>query len=179
MKKIFLIIILICTYSATIIAQEAFVPGYYIINSNAKYAVVIPGGGDYSFDSEKGCYEQLTNLKMKAGEVVIAFEYSKGKVYCFDPNGRMLAFDNLNNLSKAPMKPGAGVCYINETIELIDGGTIQKGSYYWIVGQNIAASTITIQAEDGKTYEIPQSKIILYGVYIKTAAKELEYINVE
>jgi hypothetical protein len=69
-------------------AQE-FVPGYYIINSTAQYAVAIPSGFDFHAD-ENGCYSQDENLRMKAGEVVIAFQLSKEKFYCFDPNGRMV-----------------------------------------------------------------------------------------
>lgn len=179
MKATIKILLLILIFNGTINSQNDFVPGYYIINSTAKYAVALPSGLDYSYDIDTKCYRQYSNLRMGSGEVVIAFEYSKGKLYCFDPNGRMVAFEGLNSLTKAPMTPGAGVGHMDETINLIDGTKIEKGSYYWITGQNTANSTITIQVADGKSFEIPQSKITLYGLFIKSLIKEQIFKAVE
>ena len=176
MKKI---ILTLGIFILTILSSHAqeFIPGYYIINSTAQYAVAIPSGADYTA-GENGCYSQDENLYMKAGEIVIAFELSKGKFYCFDPNGRMVVFQGPNCLTKAPMVEGAGVGRMDETIHLIDGSSIQEGAYYWIIGQNIANSTLKIQVGDGKTYDIPQGKITLYGVALKTLSNMLPYENV-
>lgn len=157
---------------------DTFVPGYYIINSTAQYSVAMPSGMDFSAD-ENGCMHQFDPLQMNSGEVVIAFELAKGKYYCFDPNGRMVVFQGQNCLTKAPMVAGASVGNMSETISLIDGSSIGGGAYYWIMGQNIANSTVTIQVADGKTYEIPQAKITLYGAYIKNTMKNQTYVNVE
>jgi hypothetical protein len=179
MKKTILTFSIFVLTIVSSFAQD-FVPGYYIINSTAQYAVALPSGVDYYTD-EYGCMQQYEyeDLKMKAGEVVIAFELSKGKYYCFDPNGRMVVFEGQNSLSKAPMADGAGIGHMDETISLIDGTSIDEGAYYWIIGQNIANSTVKIQVADGKTYDIPQSKITLYGVFLKNSMKNQFYINVE
>jgi len=158
-------------------AQD-FVPGYYIINSTAQYAVALPSGVDF-YEDENGCMHRYETLEMKAGEVVIAFEFAKGKYYCFDPNGRMVVIQGQNCLTKAPMVDGAGVGVMNETILLIDGSSLQEGAYYWIIGQNIANSTVKIQVADGKTYDVPQEKITLYGAFLKNIMKNQTYVNVE
>lgn len=177
MKKI---IFTLSIFILTIIPNFAqdFVPGYYIINSTAQYSVALPSGLDY-YSDDNGCLHQFENLKMKAGEVVIAFELSKGKYYCFDPNGRLVVFQGQNCLTKAPMVDGAGVGHMDETIILIDGSSLDLGAYYWIIGQNIANSTVKIQVADSKTYDVPQGKITLYGVFQKNIMKTQTYVNVE
>jgi hypothetical protein len=157
---------------------QVFVPGYYIINSTAQYSVALPSGLDF-YKDENGCMQQFPELKMKAGEVVIAFELSKGKYYCFDPNGRMVVFQGQNCLTMAPIVDGAGVGRMDETIPLIDGSSLDNGAYYWIIGQNISNSTIKIQVGDGKTYDVPQGKITLYGAFLKNIMKTQNYVDVE
>lgn len=177
MKKTTLVFSIFFLTIVSSFAQD-FVPGYYIINSTAQYAVALPSGVDY-WEDEQGCMHQFEGLSMKAGEVVIAFELSKGKYYCFDPNGRMVVFQGQNCLTKAPMVEGAGVGHMDETISLIDGSSIDEGAYYWIIGQNISNSTVKIQVADGKTYDVPQGKITLYGVYMKNVMKTQTYLNIE
>lgn len=176
MKKMFSLLILTMFHFFTSYAQD-FVPGYYIINSNAQFAVAIPGGLDYWYD-DSGCMHQSEELMMNSGEVVIAFEYSKGKYYCFDPNGRMVVFQGLNCLTAAPKADGAGVGRMEETIQLLNGSSLSEGSYYWIIGQNVANSTLKIQVAEGKTYDVPQGKISLYEVNLKNIMKEQFYMNV-
>jgi hypothetical protein len=77
------------------------------------------------------------------------------------------------------MTPGAGVGLMLSTISLIDGSEISEGSYFWIVSQNIANSTVKIQIADGQTLDIPQDKIMFYGAYIKNEMKEQFYKKVE
>ncbi len=186
MKKLKLTTVLMVLLSLITIqetfSQTDFIPGYYIINSGATYAIAMPSSLDFfKLDDESytWSYPDISELYMAAGEVVIAFEYAGGKVYCFDPNGRMVVFNGLNSLTKAPMVPGAGIGYMVETIELIDGSELSEGAYYWIIGQNVANSTIKIQVANGKTYDIPQSKIVLYSTYIKRMMKTETYKTVE
>ena len=77
------------------------------------------------------------------------------------------------------MTPGAGVGLMLSTISLIDGSEIAEGSYFWIMGQNIANSTVKIQIADGQTLDIPQDKIMFYGAYIKNVMKDQFYRKVE
>ena len=176
MKKTILTFSIFILTIVSSFAQD-FVPGYYIINSTAQYAVTLPSGVDFYAD-ENGCMHQPEELTMKAGEVVIAFELSKSKYYCFDPNGRMVVFQGQNCLTMAPMVEGAGVGRMDETIALIDGSSIDEGAYYWIMGQNISNSTVKIQVADGKTYDVPQGKITLYGAFLKNIMKTQIYVNV-
>jgi hypothetical protein len=177
MKNILLTFIF-CVLSVFYAFAQEFIPGYYIINSAAQYSVALPSGVDYYADNN-GCMHQMESLQMKAGEVVIAFELAKGKYYCFDPNGRMVVFQGQNCLTKAPMVDGAGVGHMDATISLIDGSSLGQGAYYWIIGQNIANSTVKIQVADGKTYDVPQGKITLYGVFLKNIMKTQNYVSVE
>jgi hypothetical protein len=179
MKLIYLII----TFSFLSLSQsfaQTFTPGYYIINSTAEYCIAMPSGAD-NYTDESGNLIQFDTeeLRMGSGEIVIAFEFSKGKYYCFDPNGRMVVIQGVNCLTPAPMTQGAGVGLMQATIALIDGSELAEGSYFWIMGQNIANSTVKIQIADGKTLDIPQDKIMFYGAYIKNVMKDQFYKQVE
>jgi hypothetical protein len=176
-KKFVLLFSLLVLLPSLTFSQD-FIPGYYIIESDAKYAVVLPSSLDF-FPDTFGCMQQYEDLIMKAGEVVVSFEQSKGRYYCFDPNGRMVVFQCDNCLTKAPMLSGAGVGHMEETIELIDGSSIDSGAYYWIISQNTANSTVKIQITNGKTYDIPQNKIRLYGAHIKNLMNIMNFTNVE
>jgi hypothetical protein len=164
--------IAITTSSVSAQSDETFQPGYYIINTNAEFLVLSPGGTDYYID-KGNCYHPYDNLGMKNGEIVIAYEKSKGKYFCFDPLGRMVVFQGANPLTKAPVVPGCGVGRMDETIQLIDGSKLGEGSYFWIVGQNLSNSTIKIQVADGATYEVPQNKMTLISVVLRTAMDKL------
>lgn len=179
MKNLFFLIGL-SIISLTKIHSQTFTAGYYIINSSAEYSVAFPGGKDF-YEFNTGCLQQYAteDLQMGSGEVVIVFEFSKGKYYCFDPNGRMLVIQGNNCLTLAPMTPGAGVGQMQTNISLIDGSELAEGSYFWIMGQNTANSTVKIQIADGQTLDIPQDKIMFYGAYIKNVMKEQFYRKVE
>ena len=58
-----------------------------------------------------------------------------------------------------------------ETIPLIGGNELMKGSYFWIIGQDLSNSTIKIQVQGNKTYDIPQAKISLLTASIKSMMK--------
>ena len=179
MKLLILTFILTLLFFNEINAQS-FSPGYFIINSSAEYSVALPSGTD-NYTDEGGNLSQFSTeeLKMNSGEIVIAFEFSKGKYYCFDPNGRMVVIQGVNCLTPAPMTQGAGVGLMLETISLIDGTELSEGSYIWIMGQNVANSTVKIQIADGVTLDIPQDKILLYGAFIKNRMKDQFYRKVD
>jgi hypothetical protein len=181
MKTILTLSTLLILFCGKLMAQEDFTVGYYIINSGAKYSIAVPSSLDFSYDNSLDCFKikARANLTMGVGEVVLAFEYSKGKVLCFDPNGRIIVFEDLNSLTKATITSSSCVGNMKETIDLIDGGKIPKGYYYWITGQNLANSTVTIQVSGGKTYEVPQSKININSVYIKGLINDETFIKVK
>ncbi len=175
MKKT--IMTLTAVIGTTIAFSQTFTPGYYIVNSTAKFAVITPGGEDFDLDEAKNCYNYPTadELMTDAGEVVIAYEVSGGKVLAFDPSGRQMVFENINCLTKAPTPAGAGICMLTESIQLLDGSAIESGDYYWAIGQDVAKSTIQIQVADGKTFDIPQSKMILLGALLKKELKDVAF----
>lgn len=191
MKHFITSILLSATFAVTTFAQQEFAPGWYIIQSTAKYSVVSPSGaaminkGEWKDTDAWGNTLSISEsvienlLIKKAGEVVFAFEYSGGKVYCFDPSGGMLVFDGLSSLKKATIVQGCGVGNMLESIPLLDGSTLQEDSYYWIIGQDIANSTFKIEVQDGKTYHVPQEKINLYSVNLKNMMKSKTFESVE
>jgi hypothetical protein len=171
MKNLFFFIGL-TIISFTKIHSQTFTPGYYIINYSAEYSVALPSG----LDCENGF--EVDDLRMNWGEVIIAFEFSKGKYYCFDPNGRLLVIQGVNCLTKAPITPGASVGKLTETVTYIDGTVLTAGSYYWIVGQNISNSTIKIMLAEGLNLDIPSNVIDLYGLSLKNWTKDQLYKKV-
>ena len=99
-------------------AQDAFQPGWYIIQSGASYCVLQAGGADFSYDEDFNVISpDVTTLPMAASEAVLVFTFSKDKYYCFDPNGRMVVFQGASSLTKAPVSP-TGVVFLNEDITL-------------------------------------------------------------
>lgn len=161
----------------TIAFSQNFTPGYYIVNSTAKFAVITPGGEDFVLDENKGCYNypSAEDLMTDGGEVVIAYEVSGGKVLAFDPSGRQMVFENINSLTKAPTPAGAGICMLFESIQLLDGSALESSDYYWAIGQDVAKSTIQIQVADGKTFDVPQAKVILLGAILKKELKDVSF----
>lgn len=157
-------------------AQTNFVAGYYIVNSNAKYAVITPGGDDFDLDIDKGCwtYPNTDELGVDAGEVVIAYEIVSGKVLAFDPSGKQVVFESVNSLTKAPAAQGAGICTLIESIQLIDGSSLNNGDYYWVIGQDVSKSTIKIQVNDNKIFDVPQDKVFLFGAFLKRELKDTQ-----
>jgi hypothetical protein len=149
--------------------QSEFVPGYYILKENAFYTIIQPGGNDFAFYEETECWYQKENLTMRANEVVIAYAKHKDRIFCFDPNGRMLVFSDASSLFKAP---SGNVISIVETIEFMTGSSILEGSYMWAIGQNIAQETIKIQLGTGNTIEIPQKKVVFFDKIMEQYSKD-------
>lgn len=159
---------------------QTFSAGWYIIKTNAEYTVLLPSGQDVriqdafssvEYDAEGyPIYSEAPKLEMSAGEVVLVFEQNKEFYYAFDPQGRMVAFKGVNSLEKAPNVPNAGVGLLIQEVELLSGETL-KG-FYWIVGQDVAKSTITIQIEGGKRYDIPKENVILFSTGLRKHVKE-------
>lgn len=172
MKKALFILLMTLPFVVTFSQTTIFTPGWYIIENGNNYSVILAGGADYTTNQDGNIVApNKSDLQMSSGEVVLAFEYSKGKVYCFDPLGRMVAFDNLALLTKAPIVNGCGVGLMTQEIQLIGGDEIKAGSYFWIIGQDLSKSSIKIQVANNKVLEIPQEKISLLSATIKGLMK--------
>ena len=179
MKKVFFIALMTLMTGITFGQTTSFTPGWYIIEKGNNYSVILAGGGDYQTNEDGEVTKpNKSNLQMSAGEVVLAFEYLKGKVYCFDPLGRMVAFDNLSLLTKAPIVSGCGVGIMTQEIQLLGGNEMKQGSYFWIIGQDVSKSTIKVQVANNKVFEIPQDKISLLSAAIKSLMKTEVFVPV-
>jgi len=151
---------------------STFSPGWYIIQPSATYSIVLPGSNDMVInDNATYSYPDFDDLPMASGETVLAFDFNKDKYFCFDPMGRMVVFSGASSLIKAPDADGCSVGMMNETIQLIGGEELSEGSYYWIIGQDIAKSTVTIIVAAGQKFEIPQSKITLLTATLRRMMK--------
>lgn len=138
-------------------AQDAFQPGWYIIQSGASYCVLQAGGADFSYDEDFNVISpDVTTLPMAASEAVLVFTFSKDKYYCFDPNGRMVVFQGASSLTKAPVSP-TGVVFLNEDITLPGGEDIlSSGAYYWCASED--DESFVLQLAGNKTYKIKKGK---------------------
>jgi len=181
MKRFLFLAVIFVVLHFNLNAQTGtFSPGWYIIQSSATYSVVMPGYNDLTTDDNGNVViPDVSELPMAAGEVILAFDFNKDKYFCFDPMGRMVVFNGSASLTKAPDAPGCGVGLMNETIELIGGEELGEGSYYWIIGQDIAKSTVTIMVQGGQKFDIPQSKIALLTAALRKLMKSEVYKPVQ
>lgn len=171
-------------------AQTDFVPGYYIINSGAKYInpdrnnycdhvlLTYDDGTPIVTDNEDLLYVKDYELSMnrdfmksvyRPGQVVFAVMVYKNRVYCFSPNGDALVFSSISDLTKAPDKGSLVVMEGSE--ELMDGPTLCCG-YYWITSQNTANGTVILQLPQNKTVEIKQDLIVFYNKWVSRSVEE-------
>ena len=215
MKLLLLFTVLSLSFFSSSQSDSTFVPGYYVVNSNAEYNIIYQECRDKSFeildidqfpyvyegpirDDQKlfvpevdqaqdvddlsyliTFYEMSIgdlNDRVNVGEVVLAYELTNGKYHCFRPDGKKLILKGENCISK--VKKGAGIGNVLEDIIFIDGNVIDKDSFYWMISQNIINSTVTVQIEDGKTIEIPQSKIHFSEMLFKRSIENAEFEKV-
>jgi hypothetical protein len=161
---------------------QTFSAGWYIIKENAQYSVILPSGQDVRTEQalteivydEQGypIYTTPPSIEMATGEVVFAFEQTKEFYFAYDPQGRMLAFKGTGSLEKVPAVANAGVGFLLENVELLSGETLKTGGFYWIVGQDIAKGTVSIQTDGGKKHELPKNSIVLYSTNLRKHIKE-------
>ncbi len=142
--------------------------GWHIIEKGAEYAVMSPSSIDRT---------RLTKtLTMGAGEVVMIFDVRPPLCFAYDPMGRIIVFkDNhkLTPVSTASMDAGIG--YLLKDIQFLDGSKLSKGSYVWVIGQNIANSTIKIRTFNKKEVDIPMEKIKLLSASLRNEAMSKEF----
>jgi hypothetical protein len=93
--------------------------------------------------------------------------------------GRMVAFQGEGKLSEAPMGGGAGVGHVQEDIELMSGDVIKKGSFIWVVAQDLAKGTITVQLAGSVKLEIPQAKVTLMSAQQRREVNEMKFVPVK
>jgi hypothetical protein len=170
-------------------AQSDFSPGFYLVNKNAKYAEQISQRFDYvpytitvgeeetTVTTEGGdnLYLEISwlssdNIRLREGQVVLAYMTVNGQVFCFDMNGKSAVFSSMSSLSKAPATGMIGYMDV-QAEELMDGPVLCCG-YYWILSQNTANGSVKIQLPTS-TVDIKTEKISFWkksmGTYFENA----------
>jgi hypothetical protein len=170
-------------------AQTDFVPGYYLLNTGAKYfdgltevcesyELVTNEDGDPVSYSYRNLYYKNDTLgnaaiwlnQPRIGQVVFAYMVFKNRIYCFTPNGRHIVFSGIGDLTKAADKGAVGWMGL-ESEELMDGPTLCCG-YYWITSQNTESGTVVVQLPQNKTVEIKQDLIVFYNKWVSRSVEE-------
>lgn len=165
--KTSIVLLLLCT--ATAIKAQSFQPKWCIIQKKAVYTILTPSFKDAQ--EIGGLIVDGNDLAMGVGEVVLSFDKKDGLTYCFDPYGRMVVFKGDSSLRAAPVSSVSSVGLMLEEVELLDGNDVKENSFVWVVGQNLAKSTIKIMVEGGKVLEIPSDKIQLLTKVIRNLSK--------
>ena len=184
----YIVCLLVLASNLQLFAQTDFVPGFYIVNKNAKYGEertlrfdYMPyfpetneDGESFFVTNEEGVaitpeeeYLYLgygdfasNNIKLREGQVVVAYMLNNDRVYCFDLDGHPAVFSSIKDLTKAPSTGSIGLMNEMESEEIMDGPTIANG-YYWILSQNTANGTVKIQLPKN-TVEIKSEKLTFW-----------------
>lgn len=187
MKKVALILLLLI--STKIHAQT--VTGWHIVTNESEWGMLAPSAEDLSdLVGEGGSLKKeviddyinnpskyiRSKASLNKGELVFVINKIKDVYYCYSIPGRIMAVKG--KLYKVEGSANTGIGLMNEHITLLNGEIINC-DYVWVVGQDIAKQTLTIQYSEGEKLEIPQSKCDLINPALVNAAKDLKYKKVE
>ena len=152
MKKIIFTLSLIAVFAITAFAQtEVFQPGWHMVKIGAQVKVVQGNSDDATLETD------WTLISYSANEVLLAFNFSKDKYYCYDPEGRIVMVKGKASLDKidVPGRPG----HIIEDVKLNLDQSLVVGNNVWLTGFNATTKTANILLTNGQKAEIPQSSI--------------------
>jgi len=166
-----LMIGLVFTSSQSIAQSDVFTTGWYMIKSGAQVKVVQGNSDDSSLNND------WTTLSYSANEVLIAFNFSKDKYYCYDPEGRVVLVKGKNNLQK--IETNGRPAHVKDEIKLGLDATLNSGNNVWLIGYNAANKTATILLIDGQKAEVPQGNIDDLKDYYDAMDKYTEWKSVE
>ncbi len=151
--------------------SKVYSPGPYILQPCAMYRTLSPSITDLSpfltsnnksFNnwSEKALVEWTGSLPMGPYEYVNIIEINDNYLIGYDYFGRRLILKNNNCFCKA--KDKGALASVKEDIVRFDGLKISNGSYVWIVDQNLANSTVSIQITETDQVEVSDDKVQLF-----------------
>lgn len=172
MKKIFITLFIVYITTLSVKSQtEVFSPGWHIVKSGAQLKVV-QGNSSDAFNNADW---HLVNYSHN--EVLLAFNFSKDKYYCYDPDGRIVIVKGKASLQKIDVvgRPA----YIIEDVKLGLDATLHSGNNVWLTGFNATTKTATILLVDGQKAEIPQSSIIDLKDHFDMMDKAIDWKTVE
>jgi len=172
MKKILFTLSLIAVFAFTTFAQtEVFQPGWYLVKSGAQVKVIQGNSEDATLEKD------WTLISYSANEVLLVFNFSKDKYYCYDPDGRIVMVKGKTSLEKidAPGRPGR----IIEEVKLNLDQTLDVDNNVWLTGFNASTKTANILLSNGQKAEIPQSSIQDLKEYYDLMDKWTDWHTVE
>ena len=172
MKKTFLTLLIVFVFTLSANSQtDVFSPGWYIVKTGAEVKVIQGNSSDAHDNVDWHLVSYGHN------EVLLAFNFSKDKYYCYDPEGRIVIVKGKASLQKIDMAGRAA--HIIEEIKLGLDATLHVGNNVWLTGFNSITKTATILLADGQKADVPQSSIQDLKEYFDLMDKAIEWITVE
>lgn len=172
MRNLFITFSIVLFSAISSFAQtEAFTPGWYMVKSGAQVQVIQGNSDDELYEVD------WTQISYSANEVLLVFDFTKDKYYCFDPQGRVVMVKGKTSLEKIET--------IGRAVPIIKGVKISNdlrlgiGNNVWLVELNAATKTATILLADGQKVEIPQSCIQDLKEYYDIIDQYTEWYTVE
>lgn len=171
--KNFVITLSIVLFSALSIKSqtETFSPGWYIVKTGAQVKVIQGNSMDVIRETD---WHQIS---YGHNEVLLVFNFSKDKYYCYDAEGRIVLVKGKTDLQKIEVvgRPG----FITEDVQLNLDASLHPGNHVWITGFNASIKTASILLADGQKAEIPQNSIEDLKVHFDLMDKYTEWKTVE
>lgn len=175
MKKLILTFSIVLFAALSSFAQtDAFSTGWYMVKSGAQLKV-IQGNSDDAHNQTDTTGNPAYSYS--ANEVLIVFNFSKDKYYCYDPNGRIVMVKGKASLQKIDVAGRPG--HIKERVNLGLDHSLSKDNNVWLTGYNAATKTATILLADGQKADIPQDSIEDLKVYFDLMDKFTDWHTVE
>jgi hypothetical protein len=185
--KYLITLIFICFYQ---ISFTQNVTGWYVVTDGCEWGMLSPSATDVSGTLTEGQTIKKETIDdfidnpnkyknsslLSEGEVVFVINKISDVFYCYTVVGRMVALKG--NPLKVEPGNNTGIGVLNEEITLLNGKTI-RCDCVWIIGQDLAKQTVTIQFGANEKYEIPQSKCELLNPILVNTAKALKWKKVE
>ena len=133
-----------------------FAPGWYIVEPSASFAVLQLAVSDLQ---EKLPPDTIAaHVGIRAGEVVLAFEFTQDSYLVFESFGRMSAVRGRASLTRAPAGGRPGL--LIEEVQMMNG-LLSAGSTLWVISMDPATATAKVQLTGGRIQTIPSKSIAL------------------
>jgi len=133
-----------------------FAPGWYIVEPTATFVVLQLSVTDLQAQLSPDTIAARASIR--AGEVVLAFEFTQDNYLIFESFGRISAVHGRASLTRAPAggRPG----YLTEEVQMMNG-ILAAGSTLWVLSMDPATATATVQLAGGRVQTIPSKNIAL------------------
>ena len=153
---------------------ESFQLGWYMVKAGAQLKVV-QGNSDDVYQERD--WDQVS---YDENEVLLVFNFTKDKYYCYDPDGRVVLVKGKESLKKIDIigRPGK-IQDESGSVKIGLDLTLNNGNNVWITGFNSSTKTAIIMLVDGQKVEIPQANIQDLKEYIDLMDKLTEWKTVD